>query len=147
MWHNHLVMLKIYQQVLYERMIELIEGWSNNRIIDQNEKNTWSDAASQFRLPYWDWARKQVSTGTYGIPQLCILDKVDIVKPGAKGVTEPFDNPLTGFTNPKKNGSGQNVPMGDQLMGPNAIADNRVDVQVHGQTTVKTLPVSLLFMT
>ena len=147
MSHNYLQMLKIYQQVLYEKMIELIEGWSTDRKIDQNEKKPCLDAASQFRLPYWDWARKQVSTGAYGIPQLCIADKVDIVKPGAKGVTEPFDNPLTGFTNPKKNSSGQNVPMGDQSMGRNAVPDNRVEVKVQGQTTVKTLPVSLLFMT
>ena len=98
-------------------MLELVASWP----ISDQEKATWLAAASTFRLPYWDWAQKQVYTGDYGIPQICTQDTWQIVKPGANGAKEPFANPLTGFTNPKKDSSGNSVPMGDESMGPNKI--------------------------
>ncbi|KAK4696632.1 hypothetical protein P7C71_g1311, partial [Lecanoromycetidae sp. Uapishka_2] len=113
--------IAVFQQLLYENMLELISKWP----INDREKETWRAAASQFRLPYWDWAQKQVYTGDYGLPQICTQDTWNIVKPGANGAKEPFDNPLTGFINPKKDSLGQSVPMGDKSMGPNAIGDDQ----------------------
>ena len=117
-------------------MLDLIQDWP----ISDQEKATWHTAASQFRLPYWDWGQKQLYVAKYGIPQICTADTCQIVKPGAHGAKESFENPLTGFTNPKKDSQGKNVPMGDKLlMSRNAIEDNKEDI-------AETLPVSLEFL-
>ncbi|KAL8819551.1 MAG: hypothetical protein Q9191_007712 [Dirinaria sp. TL-2023a] len=101
-------------------MIEMINKWTFS---DQEEKKTWSIEASKFRLPYWDWARS-------GIPPICSEATWSILKPNAKGNKEIFNNPLTGFTNPQKDSEGHNVPMGDKLMGKNAIPDNKEDLEL-----------------
>ena len=101
-------------------MLELIQAWE----ISDQEKATWLDAASQFRLPYWDWAQKQPSTGDYGIPQICAQAAWPIVMPGTNENTKPYENPLTGFLNPKTNAIGQRVPMGDPSMKANAIQNS-----------------------
>ena len=119
-------------------MLELVSSWP----ISGQEKAIWLAAASKFRLPYWDWAQKQVYTGNYGIPQICTQDTWPIVKPGANGAKEPFANPLTGFTNPKKDRFGKSVPMGDESMGP-----NKIKIDIDDSTSPCTvLPVSLGFL-
>ena len=118
-------------------MLELIKTWP----IKDEEKALWRAAADKFRLPYWDWGQKQVYLGSYGIPEICTLDTWQIVKPGANGAKERFPNPLTGFTNPKKDSLGNNVAMGDKsMMGKNAIADNYDN---NTKPKITTLPVSL----
>ena len=102
-------------------MVELIKHW---KLSDQ-ESATWFNAAAQFRLPYWDWGQKQPYLHDYGIPEICTKPNWDIIAPGGDGKQkESFPNPLIGFTNPKTDKSGKNVPMGDPSMGPNAIKDD-----------------------
>lgn len=117
-------------------MLDLIDEMR----IDDQERKIWLTAANQFRLPYWDWARKQAYLADYGIPQICALPFWPIVKPGTDGKTENFVNPLTGFTNPMKDSSGQSLAMGDPLMGNNVIQDDQ-DTSTKPPTN---LPVSLL---
>ena len=116
-----IALTNVQQQVLYESMLDLIKEWH----ISEEEKLKWLDAASRFRLPYWDWARKQTYVKNYGIPEICTRDTWDIVKPGTNGAKEAFNNPLTGFKNPKRGPDGERVPMGDPLMGKNAIPDDK----------------------
>lgn len=93
-------------------MGDLIASWH----LSGAEEQTWRMAASQFRLPYWDWAQKQVYWKNFAIPQVCTLEDIDVILPGNQTKTIP--NPLVGFTNPTQ------VPMGDPSMGPNAIKDD-----------------------
>ena len=101
-------------------MLELIDGWQ----LADPEKETWKKAADQFRLPYWDWARKQSYTRDYGVPEICTAYTWSVIKPGTKDTYEDINNPLTGYLNPKKDEHGKNVPMGDPSMGQNAIKNN-----------------------
>ena len=112
-------------------MIDLIKGWrASGRLVDRREEELWMNGAYQFRLPYWDWARKQSYDGNFAIPEVCILEKLEIILVGGK--TDPnFPNPLVGFTNPR------GVAMGDSSMGVNAIKDD-----VDEQDPSNTLPVS-----
>lgn len=98
-------------------MGDLIDSWH----LSGAEEETWRMAASQFRLPYWDWARKQDYSKNFAIPQVCTFDCVDVTLPGDQKQTIP--NPLVGFTNPTQIG-GRNVAMGDPVMGSNAIKDD-----------------------
>lgn len=108
----------------------IIKGWVDDGIFDylSQDWQTWTKAAGQFRLPYWDWA--QFSE----IPEICKETQWSITKPKIGGGTEsePFDNPLVTFKNPLQDYDDsrpegqkwQNVSMGVPLMGPNAIPDD-----------------------
>src|ERR1700744_4602568 len=115
----------------------LITSWN----LSGPEKDIWTTAASQFRLPYWDWARKQPYLGNFGIPQICTLDSIGIIMPG--GATQPTANPLVGFTNPTLVG-GKNAAMGDPIMGVNAIkADATLPVSISQRFDPKELTPSI----
>ena len=108
----------------------LIKGWiDTGKLPDPTEEAEWRKSASRFRLPYWDWARKQGYTGNFGVPQVCTMEKVKIVAPGGK--YEERENPLVCFKNP----SGK--PMGHASMGDNKVRDHKL---THG----RVLPVSLI---
>ncbi|KAL2052352.1 hypothetical protein ABVK25_007511 [Lepraria finkii] len=49
-WHRPYMLL--YDQVLYEIMLGLIEDWHKTLHLNPQEEDTWRGAASQFRLPY-----------------------------------------------------------------------------------------------
>lgn len=97
-------------------MRDIIDSWH----LPGEEEERWHMAASQFRLPYWDWAQKQEYRGDFALPQVCTLDSVNIVVPGGQ---KTIFNPLVKFTNPKTV-NGKSVPMGDPAMGENAIKDD-----------------------
>lgn len=103
-------------------MVSIIEEWKEKGVFNDkpSEEKLWRKAASQFRLPYWDWAKKQDYTRDFALPQIFTRDQVLIITP--EGGKELFDNPLVRFTNP----SGK--PMGDPSMGANAIPDDKEDV-------------------
>ena len=95
-------------------MNQIIKDWITEGVLtDLEEQATWRNAASQFRLPYWDWARIQSYAGSFGIPQVFTVDSIPVIKPG--GLIEEFPNPLVKFRNP------ENVAMGDISMGKNRI--------------------------
>lgn len=99
-------------------MVGLITGWKKDgKLTDEKEEESWRAAADQFRLPYWDWARKQDYDGNFAIPQVCVLDTVEIILVGGE-VNSSFPNPLIGFQNPT------GVAMGDESMGANKIQDD-----------------------
>lgn len=103
-------------------MNEIIDCWvKKGELNDPTEENIWRSAASQFRLPYWDWAKKQHYIKDFGVPQVCTFDTVEILMPGGKSQTIP--NPLARFQNPKLVGK-EPVAMGDSSMGIYAIEDH-----------------------
>ena len=106
-WHRPYVAL--YEQRLYEIMLGIIDQ------IPADQKAPWQLAASQWRLPYWDWAALQPYINNYGLPELLTLQQVNIVLPNSNLKKVPVDNPLWKFTNPS------GAPMGDPSMGDLAI--------------------------
>lgn len=129
----------------------IIKGWVDDGTFDylSQDWQTWTKAASQFRLPYWDWA--QFSE----LLKICKEIKWSIIKPKTGGGTEPdpelFDNSLISFKNPLQDyddgrPEGQkwlNVSMGVASMGPNVIPDD-VDDPRDPENTV--YPVSEVFL-
>src|SRR5436305_3178099 len=83
--------------------------------VPTHEQGPWEIAASQWRLPYWDWAAHQPYIKNYGLPEICTLEKINIVLPNSNHEKVPVDNPLWKFSNP----SGKQ--MGDPSMGKLAI--------------------------
>jgi tyrosinase len=106
-WHRPYVAL--YEQRLYEIMLEIIDK------IPEDQRQPWQLAASQWRLPYWDWAALQPYINDYGVPEIFTLENIDIVLPDSNLQKVPVPNPLWKFTNPSR------VPMGDSSMGEFAI--------------------------
>ena len=103
-------------------MLDIIGGWID---LGAGEKSDWLGAARQFRLPYWDWARKQAYLNDYGIPRICTESSWPILEPGTGGKTVQCDNPLTGFVNPKIDpDTSKPMAMGDDRMKPNNIKDD-----------------------
>jgi len=94
------------QQLLYETMI--------NKIIPTvaaADKQKWTDAAKQWRLPFWDWAIPQSDTKKFGFPNIILGANVTILdQTSTNGATKTVVNPLNKFTNTV---DGTKVPMGD----------------------------------
>ena len=126
----------------------IIKGWVDDGTFGylSQDWQTWTKAASQFRLPYWDWA--QFSE----IPDICKEPQWSINKPkiGGGTVTESFDNPMVKFRNPLQDYDSErpegdrwrNVSMGVALMGLNAVPD---DVNDPRQAENTVYPVSETF--
>lgn len=100
------------QQVLQSLMGPIIKSWN----LSETGAAPWVEAAEQFRLPYWDWAQKQPYARNFGVPEICTLENVTVVKPKNEKMTMP--NPLAKFVNPSK------VPMGDKSMGKWAVSND-----------------------
>lgn len=73
--------------------------------IPDSERSTWTSAAQNWRLPYWDWA---ASYNEANLPELLTRDFITIKKPGDASDTVP--NPMSKFSNPS------GIAMGDPRM-------------------------------
>lgn len=95
-------------------MADVIKSWN----LTGPEEEEWQDARNTWRLPYWDWARKQKyenDDGTsynegFALPYVFTLPKVAIYPPSGTKLDQ--DNPLWGFVNPEKDANGDPLPMG-----------------------------------
>lgn len=96
------------QQLLYETMI--------NKIIPTvaaANKQKWTEAAKQWRLPFWDWAIPQSDTKKFGFPNIVLEANVTILdQSSTNGATKTVVNPLNKFTNTV---NGTKVRMGDKV--------------------------------
>ena len=119
-------------------MLGLIEDWHKTLHLDPQEEDTWRGAASQFRLPYWDWARKQAYAQDFAIPQVCTWDTVDIIMPNGQKKKD-FPNPLVKFRNPPLK-DGKIIAIGDELMEKNKMKDD--DPRDKNHPNLHILPVS-----
>lgn len=67
----------------------------------EEERKEWSDAAYNWRLPFWDWAiaNEDSSAGTVKVPKLSKYPTTIVPTADGKG-TERIDNPLFQFKMP-----------------------------------------------
>ncbi|KAF4990549.1 hypothetical protein FGRMN_8410 [Fusarium graminum] len=109
-WHR--VYMMLYEQLIWKNMNEIIDAWE----LSETEIARWKKAADGWRLPYWDWARKQKYTQNFALPQVLTLETVEIFPPQDLKVPiknpETYPNPLFGFENPEKKADGTPLPLG-----------------------------------
>ncbi|KAH7147138.1 hypothetical protein B0J13DRAFT_622059 [Dactylonectria estremocensis] len=122
-WHRPYMLL--FEKLVWTHMNDVIDAWK----LDSLRQTEWKKAADTWRLPYWDWARKQSYDQEYSLPAVLMVDQVTIYPPdkpeGQTGVT----NPLWGFANPETvdgKPDGKPRPFGDMPKGKTkwAIPDN-----------------------
>ncbi|KAI2628592.1 common central domain of tyrosinase-domain-containing protein [Hypoxylon sp. NC1633] len=107
-WHRPYVLL--FEKRIWWHMKQIIDHWK----LDASEAREWNRAADLWRLPYWDWARRQTYNMEFSLPYVLTLDIVTIYPP--TGDTK-HPNPLWGFQNPEKGSDGKPLPMGQMPPG------------------------------
>lgn len=113
-------------------MVSIIDDWKSSGLYPELKEDLWISGATQFRLPYWDFARKQAYDNDFSIPEICKNEYVNVLLPN-NTVNKEFPNPLIKFQNPR------GVPMGDASMGDNQILNDTIVIK--GKVT-DILPVS-----
>ncbi|KAF5594587.1 uncharacterized protein FSUBG_9407 [Fusarium subglutinans] len=104
-WHRPYMLL--FEKLIWQHMKEIIAEWG----LDSADAAEWQEAADAWRLPYWDWARKQKYNDKYSLPLILTFKVVTVYPPdhpkGLTGVTNPFYE----FKNPEtENGKPDGVP-------------------------------------
>ncbi|KAJ4146106.1 hypothetical protein NW754_001569 [Fusarium falciforme] len=70
-WH------RVYMLLFERHMKAIIEEWK----LEKDEDSIWREAADTWRLPYWDWARRQVYAETFALPEVLTMATVKIFPP------------------------------------------------------------------
>lgn len=91
----------------------VIKSWN----LSETEAAEWQHARNAWRLPYWDWRRKQKyqrPDGTtydqgFALPYVFTLKELTVYPPSGQKFDQP--NPLWGFVNPEKDSNGDPLPM------------------------------------
>lgn len=84
-WHRPY--LAVFEQALYQSIQEVIATFPSG------QQQRWRNAASTFRMPYWDWAT--VALGGPNVPAEITTQRVTVTKPSGQ-VT--INNPLYSYT-------------------------------------------------
>ncbi|KAM0425576.1 hypothetical protein ACHAPT_009107 [Fusarium lateritium] len=96
------VYMLLFEQLVWKNMKAIIDEWK----LQGDEHAKWREAANTWRMPYWDWARKQVYAETFALPEVLTMSAVKIFPPTSKADLYPekdaYPNPLYGFDNPEK---------------------------------------------
>ncbi|KAF5660864.1 tyrosinase precursor [Fusarium heterosporum] len=95
-WHRPYMML--FEQLVWKHMNEIIEEWK----LDTAQETEWKKAADTWRLPYWDWARKQQYNQEYALPEVLLFERVTTYPPDKPKGELDVPNPFWGFENPEK---------------------------------------------
>lgn len=114
---------------MYEEMINQINKWDEQGRFRNEPKQDWIEAADNWRLPYWDWAREQTYISKFAVPEVLTLVKVKVQPPGDLDVTYIW-NPLWEFENPMKAPTGEPLSFGDVDMGQWRIRPDFVDFTI-----------------
>lgn len=85
-WHRPY--LALYEQTLQGLMAEIVDEWP-----DSPERDNYTQAATTFRLPFWDWA-VLAADGETTVPDFFITPTIDVTLPNG---TETVDNPLYSY--------------------------------------------------
>ncbi|TVY78681.1 Tyrosinase [Fusarium oxysporum f. sp. cubense] len=94
-WHRPYMLL--FEKLVWKHMKEIITEWS----LDSAQAAEWEEAADTWRLPYWDWARKQKYNEKYSFPEVLMFKFVTIYPPQKpEGLTD-ITNPFYEFRNPE----------------------------------------------
>jgi hypothetical protein len=94
-------------------MKDIIKDWG---LQDPQKAAQWNEAADKWRLPYWDWARRQTYTEDFSLPAVFTKPQVRIWPPSEVSNKYPsakaYANPLWGFDNPETDDDGVPLPFG-----------------------------------
>ncbi|KAL2845414.1 common central domain of tyrosinase-domain-containing protein [Aspergillus pseudoustus] len=112
-WHRPFLVL--FEQRIHEIMQGIID-----KNIPADRQGPWSDAARDWRQPYWDWGLKQPYIDGLGMPEIFTKDRLDILDlaDNSPPTMENIANPLAKFANPT------GVAMGDTSMGKFALTED-----------------------
>lgn len=91
---------------------EILPAWKSSFGSNSsgNSEEDWNNSALIFRLPYWDWARKQTYNCKFSLPEVLTMTQVYIRPPSGWEITL---NPLWEFENPQKDAKHQPLPFGE----------------------------------
>ncbi|RBA19162.1 hypothetical protein FPRO05_10091 [Fusarium proliferatum] len=114
-WHRPYMLL--FEQRIWENMRLIINNWTSEHGLPTSEANEWYTAAKHWRMPYWDWARKQRYHEELICPSVLTQGVVRIYPPTTIENQFPrsglYPNPLVGFENPEKDPkTGKPFPFG-----------------------------------
>ncbi|KAF5672507.1 tyrosinase precursor [Fusarium heterosporum] len=94
------------QQRVWENMKLVIEDWETESGFSAVESEIWHRAADNWRMPYWDWARRQEYDQDLVLPKVLTEESVHIYPPataqGRYAADGLYPNPLLRFENPEK---------------------------------------------
>ncbi|KAF5547017.1 tyrosinase precursor [Fusarium napiforme] len=103
-WHRPYMLL--FEQRIWENMKAIISDWVDNCGLPTSEADKWYKAARHWRMPYWDWARRQRYHEDLVCPPVLTQGAVRIYPPTAIKNQFPrsglYPNPLLDFENPEK---------------------------------------------
>ncbi|KAF4944169.1 hypothetical protein FGADI_12882 [Fusarium gaditjirri] len=114
-WHRPYMLL--FEQRIWENMNSIVGDWVHNCGLPTSEADDWYKAARHWRMPYWDWARRQRYHEDLVCPPVLTQGAVRIYPPAAIKNQFPqsglYPNPLLGFENPEKDPeTGNALPFG-----------------------------------
>ncbi|KAF4461201.1 hypothetical protein FALBO_12005 [Fusarium albosuccineum] len=95
-WHRPYMLL--FEKLVWTHMNDIIDEWG----LESSLKAEWKAAADTWRLPYWDWARKQKYNKKYSLPAVLLVDQTTIYPPDKPEGQTGVENPFWGFSNPEK---------------------------------------------
>nr|RBQ94040.1 hypothetical protein FVER53263_03534 [Fusarium verticillioides] len=114
-WHRPYMLL--FEQRIWENMKLIIINWTIAFGLPVSEADEWFTAAKHWRMPYWDWARRQRYHEDLVCPPVLTQGAVRIYPPTTIKNQFPrsglYPNPLVGFENPEKHpNTGKPLPFG-----------------------------------
>ncbi|KAF5586524.1 tyrosinase precursor [Fusarium pseudoanthophilum] len=114
-WHRPYMLL--FEQRIWENMKLIINYWTSEYGLPISEADEWYTAAKHWRMPYWDWARRQLYHEDLVCPPVLTQGAVRIYPPTTIKNQFPssglYPNPLLGFENPEKDPkTGKPLPFG-----------------------------------
>ncbi|EXK32645.1 hypothetical protein FOMG_11529 [Fusarium oxysporum f. sp. melonis 26406] len=104
-------------QRIWENMELIIHEWVSKHELPISEADEWYKAARTWRMPYWDWARRQRYDEDLVCPPVLTQVAVRIYPPATMKNQFPrsglYPNPLLSFENPEKDPkTGKPLPFG-----------------------------------
>lgn len=99
-WHRPY--LALFEAVLYKHVNDIASGIDDSSA----EKAKYVAAAKEFRMPYWDWARKNVSI----FPEEALSNEISFSGPPSRNSVHPKYNPL--FQAPFHEGACAKITLG-----------------------------------
>ncbi|KAF6521758.1 hypothetical protein HZS61_013286 [Fusarium oxysporum f. sp. conglutinans] len=114
-WHRPYMLL--FEQRVWENMKLIINDWTSEHGLPISETDEWYTAAKHWRMPYWDWARRQRYHEELVCPPVLTQGAVRIYPPATIKNQFPrsglYPNPLLEFENPEKDPkTGKPLPFG-----------------------------------
>lgn len=104
-------------------MGEILNHWATEHKLneDENEMKLWTTAKDTWRMPYWDWARRQSYNEDFTYPQVLVQGPVRIFVPEKLKMYYPpsglYANPFWSFENPEKDENGNPCEFGKMPKG------------------------------